>query len=75
MRVGDTEIRNSGCEKMLELKIVSILNFNEHLDWILKKAGRKVNALARVALYMKINKRYLLMNSFFMSQFSDCPLV
>ena len=44
MRVGDTEIRTSGCEKMLELKIVSILNFNEHLDWILKKAGRKVNA-------------------------------
>ena len=57
MRVGNIEIRNSGCEKLLGVKTDSRLNFNDHLDWILKKAGRKVNTSSRVSPYMNINKR------------------
>ena len=51
------------------------LNFNNHLQKILKKANQKVHVLARITPYMSIPKRKLLMNSFFISQFNYCPLV
>ena len=40
-----------------------------------KKAGRKINALARVTPFMGLTKRKLLVNAFFTSQFSYCPLI
>ena len=39
------------------------------------KAGRKISALARVTLFMGLSKRQLLMNGFFTSQLSYCPLI
>ena len=39
------------------------------------KAGRKISALARVTLFMGLSKRKLLMNAFFTSQLSYCPLI
>lgn len=44
MRISDLGVRNSGCEKIVGVKIVSGLNLNEYLDWILKEVGHKVNA-------------------------------
>ena len=35
-------------EKLLEVKVDNKLNFNEHLDGIIKKASRKVSALSRI---------------------------
>ena len=40
-----------------------------------KRANRKINALARIAPLTNINKRRILMNSFFRSQFNYCPLM
>ena len=40
-----------------------------------RKANRKINALARIAPFININKRCVLMNSFFRSQFNYCPLI
>ena len=51
------------------------LNFNEHLDGIIKKASRKVSALSRTFPVMDLTKRRFLMNSFFTSQFSYCPVI
>ena len=62
-------------EKLLGVNVDYKLKFNEHLDSILKKAGRKVNALSRILPYMDFKKRHMLMNSFFTSQFNYCPLV
>ena len=42
---------------------------------ICSKASRKMYALARVAPYMDMSKRLILMSAFFSSQFSYCPLV
>ena len=42
---------------------------------IIKKASQKVYILARIAPYMCISKRKLLINAFFKAQFSDYPLV
>ena len=50
------------------------IKFNEHLDSISKKVGRKVNALSRMLPYMNFEKRFILINFFFTSQFNYCPL-
>ena len=44
IKLNDAEIENSNSEKLLEIKIDSQLNFKEHLDWIIEKVSRKVNA-------------------------------
>ena len=75
MKLDNIEIENSNCDRLLGVKIDSKLNFKGHLDGIIKKASRKINALSRIAPYMNIGKRRLLMNSYFASQFNYCPLV
>ena len=75
MKLDNIEIKNSNCEKLLGVKIDSKLNFKEHLDGIIKKASRKINTLSRIAPYLNIGKRRLLMNSFFTSQLNYCPYV
>ena len=75
MHIGPFEIKNTNCEKLLGIKADSRLNFNEHLDGIIKKASRKTNALSRITSFMNISKRGILLNSFFNSQFNYCPLV
>ena len=74
-KVSDFIIGNNECEKLLGLKIDVNLNFNEHISDLCKKSSRKISALARVAPFMSIEKRKVVMNAFFTSQFSYCPLV
>ena len=40
-----------------------------------KKSSQKLNALARVAAYMRLEKRKTVMKAFVTSQFGYCPLV
>ena len=54
MKLDNIEIENSNCKRLLGVKIDSKLNFKEHLDGIIKKASRKINALSRIARYMNI---------------------
>ena len=75
MHIGPFEIKNTNCEKLLGIKVDSRLNFDEHLDGIIKKASRKINALSRITPVINISKRCILINSFFNSQFNYCPLV
>ena len=70
-----TKIENSDCEKLLGVKIDNELTFDCHVSDMCKKANRKINALARIAPFININKRRILMNSFFRSQFNYCPLI
>ena len=69
------KLKNTNCEKLFGIKVDNRLNFNEHLDGIIKKASRKINVLSRITSFMKISKRLILMNSFFNPQFDYCPLV
>ena len=62
-------------KKLLGVKIDVNLNFNDHISDLCKKASRKISALATVIPFMGLNKRKLLMNAFFTSQFSYCPLI
>ena len=74
IRIGDYTIENSECEKLVGVKIDANLNFNDHISDVYKKASRKISPLARVTPFMGLSKRKL-MNAFFTSQFSYCPLI
>ena len=45
--IGDKEIKNSEYEKLLGIKVVTKLNFNENSNVLTSKASHKVNALPR----------------------------
>ena len=61
--------------ELLGVKIDDTLVFDSHVGNICKKASNKLHALARISGYLDLDKRRILMNSFFMSQFSYCPLI
>ena len=75
LKMANINIGNSTYEKLLGVKVDNKLNFNGHDDEIIKKATGKVSALSRIFRFMNLTKRRLLMNSFFTSQFSYCPLI
>ena len=51
------------------------LKFDDHINYLCKKAGQKLNALARIAPFMDTNKKRTIMKAFVESQFSYCPLI
>ena len=73
--VENQKMCNSPCEKLLDVRLDSKLTFDAHINDICKKAGLKLNALARITPYMDLNKKRLLLNAFFMPQFNYCQLV
>ena len=75
MNIGEFSIENSDRDKLLGVKIDNKLTFDCHVSDMCKKANRKINALARIAPFININKRRILMNSFFRLQFNYCPLI
>ena len=75
LRIGNFQIENTKREKLLDIQFDSKLSFDCHLSEICKKASRKLYALGRVTRYTNLSKRKILMNAFFNSQFSYCPLI
>ena len=75
IRIGDPEIKNSEYEKLLGIKVDTKLNLNEHLNDIISKASRKVNALSREMPYVSLSKTKKLVSSFFISHCNYCPLI
>ena len=65
----------SECKKLLGTKFEIKLIFENHITDICSKASRKIYALVRVAPYIDISKRWILVNVFVNSQFSYFPLV
>ena len=57
----DCTIDNSDCERLLVVKVDVNLNFNNHIS----EASRKISALARVTLFMRLSKRKSLFKVFF----------
>ena len=56
IKVKDYIIKNNDNEKLLGVTVDTNLNFNCHLENILKTASEKVHALARITSYMSIPK-------------------
>ena len=50
------------------------LKFDEHVNYLWKKTGQKLNVLTRIAPFMDVNKKKSAMKAF-ESQFGNCPLI
>ena len=75
VNVENDPMKNRKCEKLLFVKIDYKLTFNSHYDEICIKAGQKMNAFSRTVSYMNIEKRRILLKTFFISLFHYCPLI
>ena len=67
--------KNSTCEKLLGLKIDNKLNFDTRVKGLSKKTNNKLRALARATPYISLEKKKLLMTSFFNAQSNYRPLI
>ena len=73
--VGGKKIWESKEEKLLGLNIDRNLSFTSHISKICAKAGQKLTAISRIANLMSLEKRRVLVKSFFESQFEYCSLL
>ena len=62
-------LENSNSQKLLGVTIDRKLNFNEHVTNLCDKASKKIQALARIFVYIPETQKRLLINAYFMSQF------
>ena len=75
LKIKNETITNSSNEKLLDILFNNKFDFDEHVTSLCRKASQKLNVLARVAHYMNLAQRMLIMNIFILSQFGYCPLV
>lgn len=68
------KVGNNTCEKLLGVKTDNKLNFKTRINDICKNAGQKISVFPRITSFMKLPKIKILMNVFFMFQFSCYPL-
>ena len=73
-KIDNNYIESEKEQMLLGITIDFKLTFENHIYNICKRASQKLNALARVAPYMNIQKRRIIMKSFVTSQFDYCPL-
>ena len=73
--VENRQIHNRTCEKLIDVFFDSKFTFESHIDNICKKEAHELNAISRINSYMDFNKRKLVVNVIFSSQFDYCPLI
>ena len=75
LKIGDSLDKTSTYEKLLDLKIDYKLIFDNHVANLCRKANNELKALARATSYMTIEKRKVLINSFFNVYLIYFPLI
>ena len=71
----DAFLESEDIVKLLGILIDKELTFEDHINWLLKKANQKLHALMRVSKYMNQEKLRILLKTFIESQFNYCPLI
>ena len=69
------QITSSTAETLLGITNYSEVNFENHLSAVCDKVSRKINALGRMANYMSLEIRGIVMKTFIEFQFNYCPLI
>ena len=67
LRVSGYDIKNTKCEKLLGVKFGNKLTCEKHITDVCRKASRKPYALARIAKFMHLSERHMIMNVSFNS--------
>ena len=62
-------MRNEDSIKLLVIHVNNNLNFDYHVNQLCKKASTKLHDLARIAKYMDINKRRMVMKTYIFTVF------
>ena len=68
--INENRISNTRFEKLHGVTFDNQLNFNHHISKICKTTSNKLHALARVSHYIDEDKKRILFNSYFLSQFN-----
>ena len=75
INLNGTKLASSSHEKLLGILIDRDLRFDKHIKSLRRKAGQKLDALARISNYLTHDQKRLLLNSIIKSQFCYCPLI
>ena len=75
VKISTAQIENSSSQKLPGVTIDAKLSFEKHIKQIYTKARAKLKALARIAPFVSIKKKKVLMKALLMGQFSYCPLI
>ena len=62
-------IDSSETEVLLGITIDHELKFDDRANYLCKKSSLKLNALARIARFMNVSKKRIIMKSFIMKSF------
>ena len=73
--VDGSSMESNTKEILLQITIDRDLKFDEHVNNLCKKACQNLNALVRLAPFMNVDKKRMIMKAFIESQFGYCPLV
>ena len=73
--IENNRIFNENDVYLLGITFENNMMFEKHVSTLCARASQKLNALCRIACYMDINKRKLIMKQFILSQFGYCPLI
>ena len=65
IQIGDLSIKNIDSEKFFGVNIDRKFNFDCHVNHLRSIANKKVKILARVTPYITLEKKKIVMNSFF----------
>ena len=74
-KISASQVIETHIVKLLGVHIDSDLTFENHLKTVCKKASQKLNALSRLCSFIPFKQPKTIMQAFFISRFSYCPLV
>ena len=73
--IDNKQIKTVPLVELLEIQLDDKLNFSTHISNICKSAANQLNALIRLQKFLSFKEKKILINSYFMANFSSCPLV
>ena len=73
--IDQKNIKASSSVKLLGVQIDDKLNFNLHIKNICRSAGNQLHALIRLRMFLNLEEKKTLINTYFYSNFNYCPFV
>ena len=73
--VDGSMIQSSQKEILLGINLDSELKFEDHVNFMCKKASQKLYVLAQIAPFIALKQRRNIVKAFVESQFGYCPLI